>query len=54
MAQNIAEESPAYKFNQTGYCRYREACPKTHNNTLCSEKVCKRMDFREKHPKKCR
>ena len=54
MAQNIAEESPVCKFNQTGYCRYKEACPKTHNNNLCSEKVCRRIDCRERHPKTCR
>ena len=53
MAQNIAEKSPVFKFNQTGYCIYKEACPKTHNNNLCSEKVCRRIDCRERHPKTC-
>ena len=51
MAQNIEGESPVCKLNQTGYCRYKEACPKTHNNNLYSEKVCRRIDCRERHPR---
>ena len=27
---------------------------KTHNNTLCSEKVCRKINCKERHPKTCR
>ena len=54
MAQSIAEESTVCKFNQTGYCRYGGLCLKTQNNTLCSEKVCRKINCRERHPKTCR
>ena len=54
MAQNIAEEPPVCKFNQTEYCRYGGTCPQTHNNVLCSEIVYRNIDCRERHPKTCR
>ena len=54
MAQSIAEESTVCKFNQTGYCRYGGTCLKTHNNTLCSEQVCRKINCKERYPKTCR
>ena len=32
---NNEEQSPICKFNQTGFCKFRENLNRKHNNKLC-------------------
>ena len=43
------------KFNQTGFCKFRQKCSKTHNNTLCeNENGCNEEYCSKRHPKLCK
>ena len=43
------------KFNQTGFCKFREGCNKTHNNKLCEKtNDCTEESCKQRHPKDCK
>ena len=42
------------KFNQYGYCRYKEMCRKQHINEKCENSSCERKACSLRHPKLCK
>ena len=43
------------KYNQTGFCKYKDACNKVHENKVCEHpRTCIRKDCNERHPKTCK
>ena len=54
MAENCGKEALVCKYNQTGYCKFGFKCLKTHNNTLCKDRVCRNRECSNRHPKTCR
>ena len=44
-----------FKHNQTGYCKYKDACNKVHEGRICqNSNKCIRKDFIRRHPKICK
>ena len=40
------------KFNQTGFCKFREHCRKKHENTICDKSnECMEEKYIKRHPK---
>ena len=43
------------KFNQTGFCKYRDKCRHKHNDKACENKTtCNKENCKLRHPKLCR
>ena len=43
------------KFNQTGFCKFKEHCKKEHNNEVCGNlNECKDEKFTKRHPNICK
>ena len=43
------------KYNQTGFCKFRENCPKVHNNEVCNNKSdCRSVTCTKRHSKVCK
>ena len=42
------------KFNQSGYCKFRQMCHKQHENQICQEFNCDRKTCILRHPKLCK
>ena len=43
------------KYNPTGFCKYKDACKKVHENKVCEQpRTCIRKDCNERHPKTCK
>ena len=47
-------DQPVCKHHQTGYCKYKNQCPKYHSSNLCIENVCKDKSCKDRHPKTCK
>ena len=45
---------PVCKFNQFGYCKFRNNCFRKHVNTICENVRCFGSDCQQRHPRKCR
>ena len=44
-----------FKYNQTGFCKFKEDCRKTHNNIMCeNSEVCMGETCSKRHPKDCK
>ena len=43
------------KYNQTGFCKYKDQCQKTHDYQKCENPTsCKRKECSKRHPKPCK
>ena len=42
------------KYNQSGFCKFKTACTKFHENELCQVKNCSQIQCTKRHPKECR
>ena len=43
------------KYNQQGFCKYRQLCKKQHNNQICpSHPSCQNLACQMRHPRQCR
>ena len=43
------------KYNQTGFCKYKDICKKVHENKICENlNNCVRKDCIRRHPKTCK
>ena len=41
-------------FNKFGYCKYKEACWKIHNDKICEKPTCEIRKCNSRHPKNCK
>ena len=48
------EDSLICKYNQTGFCKYREGCKNKHVNDKCEKSKCDEEDCEKRHPKECK
>ena len=49
------EVGPVCKYNQTGFCKFRERCRKRHNNEICEHQYkCENNQCIKRHPKRGR
>ena len=51
IAENPAE---VCKYNQTGFCKFREQCKKPHVNQVCENADCRKENCTRRHPKVCK
>ena len=42
------------KYNQTGFCKFREQCKKPHDNQACENTDCRKENCTRRHPKVCK
>ena len=47
-------ERDIYKYYQTGFCKFKTACTKFHENELFQVKYCSQIQCTKCHPKECR
>ena len=45
------EDTLICKYNQTGFCKYREGCKNKHVNDKCEKSKCDEKDCEKKTPK---
>ena len=43
-----------FKFNQTGYCKFENACSKIHEHEICQLEHCEKRVCKKRHPKICK
>ena len=54
MSESVDDEGIC-KYNQTGFCKFRENCKKLHNNEVCNDKSdCRSETCTKRHPKVCK
>ena len=42
------------KYNQTGFCKYRDKCQNIHDYKICEKSNCDRSECTQRHPQECR
>ena len=48
------EDSLICKYNQTGFCKYRDGCKNKHVNDKCEKSQCEEKACEKRHPKECK
>ena len=47
-------EPPVCKHYQRGYCRYGSKCLQPHISKICKDRICRKHNCRERHPRTCK
>ena len=52
----MSQSSPTVcRYNQTGFCKYKDHCKKTHENQKCKNLAsCTNKECLKRHPKRCK